>query len=69
MRRLTPHWPTIASPEWAGPFICGGGWCPVGRLCGGGVTAPWRKTNRLTFEVGLCLDLSCLATDLKSPLG
>ena len=35
VRRLTPHWPTIASPEQAGPFVWGG-WCPVGGRVGVG---------------------------------
>ena len=67
-RRLTPHWPMIASPEQAGPFVCGG-LVSCWWACGGGWTAPRCKTDRLTFEVGLCLDLSCLALDPKSPLG
>ena len=47
MRRLTPRWPTIASPEQAGPFVCGVGWCPVGGSCGGGVDCAVAQ-NRLT---------------------
>ena len=31
----TPHWPMIASPEQAGPFVWGG-WCPVGGHVGVG---------------------------------
>ena len=29
MRRLTPSWPMVASPEPVGPCVWGG-WCPVG---------------------------------------
>ena len=37
--------------------------------CGSGMAAPRRKADSLTFEIGLCFDLSCLAPDPKSPSG
>ena len=51
------------------PVVIVGGWCPVGGHVGVGGLALWRKTDRLTFEVGLCLDLSNLAPGPKEPLG
>ena len=54
------------------PIVIVGGWCPVGRHVGVGGLAPWHSANRLdrlTFEVGLCLDLSYLAPRPKEPLG
>ena len=54
------------------PVVAAGGWCPVWQgMYGVGGLAPvvQNRPDRLTLEVGMCLDLSCLAPDPKSPSG
>ena len=60
--------PSCAGQLWAG-LLFAGGWSPVGGHVGVGGLEPWCKTDRLTFEVGLCLDLSFIAPRPKKPLG
>ena len=51
------------------PIVVAGGWCPIGGHVGVGGLAPRHKIDRLTIEVGLCLDLSNLAPRPKEPHG
>ena len=52
------------------PVVVVGGWCPIGRHVGGGWTyaAVQNRQDRLTLEVGVYLDLSCLIPRPKEPL-
>ena len=62
----------LAHPEWDGCGLarcCCGGLVSYWRACGGGRLVPQCIKDQLTFEVGLCLDLSYLAPGPKEPLG
>ena len=50
------------------PIVVVGGWCPIGGHVGVGALVLQCKTDRLTFEVGLCLNLSYFAPGPKEPL-
>ena len=63
-----PQWPILSGMTVGWPIVCGG-LVSCWQACGVGWTAPLCKTDRLTCEVGLCLDLSCLAPGPKEPLG
>ena len=70
MKKRTP---CFSCPEWDDCGLtcccCGGLVSYLAGMYGVGGLAPRCKANQLTLEVGVCLDLSCLARGPKEPLG